>query len=447
MLQDDLAIRVEGAMPGESISIRCAVRDVEGHEWRACGRFSADRDGAVDTGSMPSQGGTYCGVDVGGLFWSMRPSQMREGETRAGYCERALADTALPLMPEFEPLAALECDIVAHSEDGERRTDAKLSRQRVAPGTEVEVVASGNLQGVAFHHDDGARRPGVLVLGGSEGGLLPARAAALAAEGFVTLALGYFDYKERPKAAINLPLEYFRDALRWLRERSTVSAVFGASRGSEAAILTACHFPELVDAVVAWVPSPVANTGFDMAAGDHFANETRAMWSFEGVSIPGVQLPAENPNVRAKQVADMSRFPGYSFAPEFLNAWQEQSPTSEFALPVERLRAPVFLAGGRDDQLWPSAYGAEQIGALLAKNGFEKTVECRVYPNAGHMIGVPNEVRPFSDVVRWVDGYSGVDRGLVHYGGTPEGNASAARRSWQDVVQFLRSTLCEAEVH
>ncbi len=439
--QSDLPIRIEGAAPGERIAIACATTDALGQGWCARGEFVADALGTVDTGSTPSTGGTYSGTDIGGLFWSMRPATMRAGETRAAYCERALEDRTLPLTPELAPLGAVTYEVTASSSDGQAQTTTRVVRRRVAGNVEARPVSAGDLQGIAFRHTDGARRPGVLVLGGSEGGLLPARAAALAAEGFVTLALGYFDYKERPKAAIDLPLEYFGEALQWLRRDCTASAVFGASRGSEAALLSACHFPELVDAVVAWVPSNLVNTGFDMASGQHFSNETRAMWALGGRSIPGVGLPAADENKQAERTGGMGRFPGYAFAPEFLAAWRAQPPTSELAIPLDKLEAPLFAAGGRDDRLWPSAYAVEQIKARLETVKFDKALVGNVYPDAGHMIGVPNEIRPFSDVVHWADGYSGVDSGLVHYGGTPPGNAAAARRSWQDVVQFLNAVL------
>src|SRR6202012_5706417 len=92
------------------------------------------------------------------------------------------------------------------------------------------------------------RFPGVLVLGGSGGGIPGQRAEALAREGFAALALGYFGCEGRPEKLVEIPLEYFFGALDWLRGRAEVSALpalVGSSRGGELALLIAAHYPEL----------------------------------------------------------------------------------------------------------------------------------------------------------------------------------------------------------
>ena len=87
--------------------------------------------------------------------------------------------------------------------------------------------------------DAGARRPGVLVFGGSEGGdAWPAGLAqSLAAHGYPALAVGYFDLPGLPAGLANIPLEYFAAAADWLASQPGVDAtrlaVFGWSRGSE----------------------------------------------------------------------------------------------------------------------------------------------------------------------------------------------------------------------
>lgn len=160
------------------------------------------------------------------------------------------------------------------------------------------------------------------------------------------------------------------------------------------------------------------------------------MWSLNGKPVPGVALLPPDAALPAR---DFATFPGHQFADEFLARWDALPAGSAFDLPLDDLRAPLFLAAGADDGLWPAAYGARRIEQALADRPVAVTVS--VYDDAGHMIGVPNEVRPFSDVVHWSNGYAGVESGLVHYGGTPAGNARAARRSWREVVGFLREHL------
>jgi hypothetical protein len=95
------------------------------------------------------------------------------------------------------------------------------------------------------------RRPAVLVLGGSDGGLTTSFAAALlAAHGYPSLALAYFKAPGLPEDLNNIPLEYFTKALRVLRAQPGLDhrhvLVAGVSRGSEAALLLGASFPRLV---------------------------------------------------------------------------------------------------------------------------------------------------------------------------------------------------------
>lgn len=55
------------------------------------------------------------------------------------------------------------------------------------------------------------------------GGLTEPRASLLASKGFVVLALAYLRYQDLPKNPKNLDLEYFEEAVTYLRKRPEVS--------------------------------------------------------------------------------------------------------------------------------------------------------------------------------------------------------------------------------
>jgi dienelactone hydrolase len=63
--------------------------------------------------------------------------------------------------------------------------------------------------GTLFHALDGTAHPGVILIGGSEGGLHEVDAALLAAHGFSVLALAYFGMPGVPPTIVDIPLEYF----------------------------------------------------------------------------------------------------------------------------------------------------------------------------------------------------------------------------------------------
>src|SRR5258708_35531394 len=68
-------------------------------------------------------------------------------------------------------------------------------------------------------------------------------AAGFGSRGYVALALAYFRAESLSKELVNIPLEYFLNATDWLQRQRSVDpqrlAIFGKSRGSEAALLRA----------------------------------------------------------------------------------------------------------------------------------------------------------------------------------------------------------------
>lgn len=439
-LAHDLAVTVEDLPPCTEIELRAGLTDEAGVEWHSRGRFVSDAAGRVDSAAQASVGGTYCGVDPGGLFWSVEPAGGRDA-----WLKRLADGAPLPLAPAIDPLADSAYAISAHWTSGQREAAVSggitVTRQRLAPDVTRETVRNGRLRGELFLPAQRCRAA-ALVLGGSEGGLLPTRAAALAAEGIAALSLAYFDHEDLPRAAIGLPLEYFCEAADWLRRRiGGPIAIWGSSRGSEAALLCAAHRPERFDAVIGWVPSHLVNTGFDMAAGRDFSATADAMWTLEGKPLAGAAHPPADEARRRRRQRGFAGRHGYRFADEFVELWLQPGIEAHHRIPVERITAPLLLVSGSADGLWPSTLGAERIAAALARAGRASQVEHLCCEGAGHAIGVPNEPRPFSGLAYWTDGYSGVDGGFVRYGGTPSLNAAATRDAWRAAVRFLRSTL------
>jgi hypothetical protein len=120
------------------------------------------------------------------------------------------------------------------------------------------MIAEDGIEGFLCDPGDSRKHPGVMVLGGSEGGLgMPDIAVLLASHWFTTMSPAYFYAKGLPPTLQNIPVEYFGKALGWMRARPETDphflAVFGVSRGAEAALQVAATFPK-VTAVVARSP-------------------------------------------------------------------------------------------------------------------------------------------------------------------------------------------------
>ena len=97
-------------------------------------------------------------------------------------------------------------------------------------------------------------------------------------------------------------------------------------------------------------------------------------------------------------------------------------------LPVENIAAPVFVAGGHDDQIWDSGSMAENIAGSRHKAG--RPTVALVYRDAGHALGGTG----WSPTTPYNAGPSKI-------GGTPAANARAQAEVFPRVFEFLRSAL------
>jgi acetyl esterase/lipase len=131
------------------------------------------------------------------------------------------------------------------------------------------------------------------VLGGSEGGLLgEGVAATLARRGYAALALAYFGTRSLPSELVEIPVEYFAEALRWRRLRPDEAdgdrvALMGGSKGGELALLLGATYPEDIRAVVGYVPSGVVYQGVSFDPW-YYVRGVRSSWTSRGKSVPFV---------------------------------------------------------------------------------------------------------------------------------------------------------------
>lgn len=260
--------------------------------------------------------------------------------------------------------------------------------------------------------------PGILVLGGSEGGIsagADAVARALHAEGFSALALHYFGDPGGTTRMSEIPLETFDRGIDWLADQPQVLpdrlGVVGGSKGGEAAVLLGSRRPDL-RAVVGLTPSHVVWQGFDLGSPWQSVGST---WSSDGVGLPYL------PNGRYS--------PGGDLVDMYRDGLAALSDHPDAVIPVERSTAPYLLVCGEADILWPACEMSQQVAQRAAARG-GPPVTVLSYPDSGHL-GVGPPV-PIDDPFH---------KHLADVGGTVEGNAAARADSWPQIVAFLRQHL------
>jgi len=273
----------------------------------------------------------------------------------------------------------------------------------------------------------GGPRPAVIVLGGLDGGLQEGSAATLASEGFVVLALGYFGFQPLFSEPIEIPLEYFAEALTWLQNqpfvRSNGVAIVGVSKGGELALLLGSTYPEDIRAVVGFAPSAVAWRGVSYNLRSFFGSP-RSSWTLGGEPVPFVSI-----SLRFSEVTGyfMGRLP--SLRGIFERALEDEAAVAVGSIAVEKIAGPVLLVSGTDDQVWPSTRLSEMVIERLKAHEHPFPYEHLCYEGAGHPAGVP---------------YSGpvnTRAGLLPLGGSLERNGFLHADSWPKVLGFLKKHL------
>lgn len=285
----------------------------------------------------------------------------------------------------------------------------------------------------SFFAAQGARGPGILVLGGSEGGRPRYMARLLAAEGFSCLALSYFGEEPLPRHLVEVPVERIEAAMTWLVGRAETEGsrigIVGASKGAELALLLASRQPDPVGAVVAVAPSAVVFAGISMRSD----GRGRSSWSARGDALAFVPYAGlARPALCAQ---------GLSFLPMYRAGLEDLDAVEAARIPVEDIGAPIMLVTGGRDRMWPSPQMAEMIQSRLADSGRPPAIHLH-FPGAGHSImpwAPGSRLTPFGRIANTfrLAGTSGT----VALGGRWKANREALRVSWPQVVSFFREHL------
>jgi dienelactone hydrolase len=320
-----VSVTVSGLPAGARTTVTATATDTSGVPWRSSADFQAGPDGKVTLARKPLSG--YPAADPMALFQLMTPTR---GDA-AFFAGSRTQDVTLR--------ASVDGKVVAQAVAHRRGPDDVGVRHR-----DLRPATDGVYGTLFLPADTSAPRPALVVFGGSEGGLsavVTGAAALLAANGYPALALAYFRAPGLPATLKDVPLEYFARALRLLRAQPGVDPhhvlVQGTSRGGEAALLLGATYPELVNGVVAGVPSSRVNAT---------PNGSTPAWTVDARPVPIGQ-----------------------------------------DIPVERIRGPVPMNCGGQDGVWQSCQFEDAVSFRLRQHHFRYPVTALNYPEGGHYVG------------------------------------------------------------
>jgi len=439
-LDRDVTIRLAGFAPNTDVTVEASLADDADAVWRSRATFRTDWVGAVDLAKATPVSGSYREPDAHGLLWSMAPVPPERftdfllngtpGEQLMGH------RVGMPFYAD-DRADVVELEAIV---DGEAVATARLTRHRFPPGVRETEIREGRLRGRLFEPASDGPHPGVMLIPGSGGGVYREQAALLAANGFIVLNLPYFNYDDLQTYQVNVPVEYFGEALEWFQKRlgHTRIAVTGASKGGEGSLVVASHFPEMVAACAPVVPGDIYLGAWDES------NAAGPAWTLGGEALPWAGTPEDYallaPEVQEEQLAWVS---GEGDPETPFNTrrgmeafYVDRAVYQRAAIPIERIRCPILLITGTDDQSWPSEIACERAVTRLKEKGFSYPLKYLGLDGAGHLLIYPGMPTVMSTAI-------------VHplipvfftLGGRPDVNAHAQREHWKALIQFLHAVL------
>ena len=417
-------ITIEGLEPWARATV-VLTTTLRGKPFVAQADYQANARGDVVVHEQAPLSGSYSGVDPYGLFWSMKPAEPTQHDATddGGETEGEPNEPASVYDPAKFPELAEYTVTVLVSEESVASTmfHRRLLRKDVR-GIRIE---EGRLRGVLWLPPGDGPHPTFLVVSGSGGGYPNSNAWQLANRGYAAFSLAYFAAPDLPEQLSEIPLEYFVEGIDWLLSQPTTDTdrlgVMGGSRGGELSLLLAPIEPR-INMVVSWVPSHVVWG----ACCDPSVNG-KASWTLNGAPVPSVgdsKVARYSPWYWPESSTTLGYF--------WLSLANEQA-TEGAMIPIEQSGAPILLISGGKDELWPSAYMADQVVERLEASKYPYPYAHVLFDEAGHALGRAPDV-PVDLLIEVVHPVTGDSMRL---GGTREGMAAASLEAWRIVEQFL----------
>lgn len=419
LIDEPIEIFVSNLGSHKNITLEASCKDKDNNQWVSHATFQANDKGAVNVAAQSPISGSYNGINPMGLFWSMVPV-----DKKIQHFSFDKNELEVCLSVFFQKKLMVQKTIY---------------RLLISPDIEKRKIHEHGIVGTLFYPKNIKSAPAIIVVPGSSGGIPEANSQLLASHGYTVLALGYFGLNDLPEKLDNIPLEYFQNAMRWLKKQPEVNekqlSLLGSSRGGELVLLLAATFPQEINAVISCVPSSLVYSGFPQV------NEPA--WTYKNSPITFVPSPYFEDISNAVKEGKVASHEGtfedpWQMTPHFLYGMNKFHHAIKAAtIPVEKIRCPILIISGEDDKLWPSNLHGKLIMERLDKK--QSTIKRKHlhFVHTGHAI-----LFPYPPYMPVIGGPIFIPEHKLwsQYGGNTEGNAYAAKVAWKEILSFLEKT-------
>lgn len=165
--------------------------------WQSEAIFLSDSNGIVSLKNSPSKGGDYIGIRDMGLFESLKAVSIVN--------KKHIRDLKnLPL----NDVVSYKISVLS---DGKLLAKTTFNRFYKNYNINHYDILRDSWQGRLFYEEDKNKKPAIIVLSGSDGGIEKAQniAMMLSNHGFVTLAISYFGMNNQKSSLDRIPLENY----------------------------------------------------------------------------------------------------------------------------------------------------------------------------------------------------------------------------------------------
>jgi len=194
-----ISIELHGLASRQPVTITATQTLQSNSRWRSQATFLTDEEGNVAVARQAPLWGSYEGVAAMGLIWSaerVRPGRLSPPE---GWV----------MQPSFIHIEAVGTD--------GKRAEVTITRRTAGPGVTRQTIRTAGLVGVLFLPPDEGPILRFSSCTAAVGALDETKGAMLASHGYAAFNLAYFAQPGLPRALVNIPLEYFENAIRWMR--------------------------------------------------------------------------------------------------------------------------------------------------------------------------------------------------------------------------------------